>query len=178
MSESATIARPYAQALFRLAKEGNSLAAWSDRLQRLAALVRDPEMDKVIANPRFSARQVADLFVSLSGEAGNRELSSFISLLAENERFDVLVEIQEGYELLRSADEGIREALITSAFPIEAPQLAPLMQQLEAHFGCRLQPTVEIDASLIGGVRVAVGDQLLDASVRGKLDAMATALKN
>ena len=178
MSESATIARPYAQALFRLAKEGNSLSAWSDRLQRLAILVRDPEMDKVIANPRFSTRQVAELFVSLSGEAGNRELGSFISLLAENARFDVLAEIQEGFEQLRSADEGVRDALITSAFPIETPQLRPLMQQLEAHFGCRLQPVVEIDASLIGGVRVAVGDQLLDASVRGKLDAMATALKS
>ncbi len=178
MSESVTIARPYAQALFRLAKEGKSLPAWSDRLQRLAALVRDPEMGKVIANPKFSARQVADLFVSLTGEADNRELVSFISLLAENERFDVLAEIEENFEQLRSADEGVRDALITSAFPIDVPQLSPLMQQLEAHFGCRLQPRVEIDSALIGGVRVTVGDQILDASVRGKLDAMATALKN
>lgn len=178
MSESVTIARPYAQAVFRLAKEGKSLPAWSGRLQRLAALARDPEMGKIIGNPKLSARQVADLFVSLSGEADNRELASFISLLAENERFDVLAEIEENFEQLRRADEGIRDALIASAYPIEASQLSPLMQQLEAHFGCRLQPRVEIDSSLIGGVRVAVGDQVLDASVRGKLDAMATALKN
>ena len=178
MSESFTIARPYAQAVFRLAKEGKSLLAWSGHLRHLAALARDPEMSKVIGNPKFSARQVADLFISLSGETENRELASFVSLLAENERFDVLTEIQEHYEQLRSADEGIRDALITSAFPIDAPQLGPLMEQLEAHFGCRLQPKVEIDSSLIGGVRVAVGDQILDASVRGKLDAMAAALKN
>lgn len=178
MSESATIARPYAQALFRLAKEGKSLSAWSDRLQRLAALARDPEMDQVIGNPKFSTKQVAELFVSLSGEVANRELNSFIFMLAEYERFDVLAEIQENFEQLRSADEGVRDALITTAFPIEPPQLSLLMQQLETHFGCRLQPRVEIDSSLIGGVRVAVGDQILDASVRGKLDALATALKN
>ncbi len=178
MSESATVARPYAQALFRLAKEGNSLSAWSDRLQRLAALVRDPEMGKVIDNPRFSTPQVVELFVSLSGDPDNRELSAFLSLLAENERFHFLAEIQAGFEQLRSADEGVREALVTSAFPIEESQLGSLMQQLETHFGCRLQPQVVIDDSLIGGVRVAVGDQILDASVRGKLDAMAAALKN
>ncbi len=178
MSESATVARPYAQALFRLAKEGSSLPAWSDRLQRLASLACDPEMGKVIDNPKFSTRQLAELFVSLSGEVDNRELSAFISLLAENERFDILAEIQAGFEQLRSADEGVKDALIASAFPIEEPQLDSLMQQLEAHFGCRLQPQVVIDASLIGGVRVAVGDRTLDASVRGKLDAMAAALKN
>lgn len=178
MAESVTIARPYAQAVFRLAKEGRSLAAWSDRLLRLAAIAQDPEMAKVIGNPKFSARQVADLFVSLSGEAGNRELASFVDLLAENERFDVLTQIQEIFEQFRSADEGVRDALIASAFPLDDAQLNQLMGQLESHFGGKLQPRVEVDASLIGGVRVTVGDRILDASVRGKLDAMATALKN
>lgn len=178
MAESVTIARPYAQAVFRLAREGRSLDAWSDRLQRLAAVAQDPEMSKVIGNPKFSAAQVADLFVALSGESGNKELASFVALLAENERFDVLPQIEELYAELKDADDGVREALICSAFPLDDAQLRPLMVQLEAHFGGRLQPRVEVDASLIGGVRVAVGDQLLDASVRGKLDAMATALKN
>ena len=75
-------------------------------------------------------------------------------------------------------DEGLKDALITSAFPLDDVQLAPLVKKLEAHFGCRLQPRVEVDPLLIGGVMVAVGDRILDASVRGKLDAMATALKN
>lgn len=178
MAESVTIARPYAQAVFRLARESKSLKAWSDRLQRLAAIAQDAEMTKVVGNPKFSARQVADLFVSLSGEPGNQELTSFIGILAENERLDVLTQIQEIYEQLKSKDEGVKEAVISTAFPLNDAQLKNLMSQLESHFSSKLQPLVEVDATLIGGIKVAVGDQVLDASVRGKLDAMATALKN
>ena len=178
MAESVTIARPYAQAVFRLARESKSLAAWSDRLQRLAAIAQDAEMAQVVGNPKFSAVQVADLFVSLTGEAGNKELASFVGILAENERLDVLAQIQEIYEQLKSADEGVKDAVITSAYPLDDAQLNNLMSQLESHFGSKLQPRVEVDAALIGGIKVAIGDQVLDASVRGKLDAMATALKN
>jgi len=178
MAESVTIARPYAQAVFRLARESKSLKAWSDRLQRLAAIAQDAEMTKVVGNPKFSARQVADLFVSLSGEPGNQELTSFIGILAENERLDVLTQIQEIFEQLKSKDEGVKEAVISSAYSLSDAQLKNLMSQLESHFSSKLQPRVEVDATLIGGIKVAVGDQVLDASVRGKLDAMATALKN
>jgi len=182
MAESVTIARPYAQAIFRLAREGKALAAWSDRLQRLAAIAQDPEMAKVVGNPKFSAGQVADLFVSLTGESantpGNKELASLIGILAENERLGVLSQIQDIYEQLKSADEGVKDAVVTSAYPLDDAQLKNLMSQLESHFGSKLQPHVEVDAALIGGIKVAVGDQVLDASVRGKLDAMATALKN
>ena len=182
MAESVTIARPYAQAVFRLAREGKALTAWSDRLQRLAAIAQDPEMAKVVGNPKFSAGQVAELFVSLTGESGNtpgnKELASFIGILAENERLGVLTQIQEIFEQLKSADEGVKDAIVTSAYPLDDAQLKNLMSQLESHFGSKLQPRVEVDAALIGGIKVAVGDQVLDASVRGKLDAMATALKN
>jgi len=178
MAESVTIARPYAQAIFRLARESKALTVWSDRLQRLVAIAEDAEMAKVVGNPKFSAGQVADLFVSLSGDAGNQELAAFIGLLAENERLDVLTQIQEIYEQLKSADEGVKDAVITSAYPLDDAQLNNLMSQLESHFGSKLQPHIEVDAALIGGIKVAVGDQVFDASVRGKLDAMATALKN
>ena len=178
MAESVTIARPYAQAVFRLARENKALAAWSNRLQRLVAIAQDPQMTKVVGNPKFSAGQVADLFVSLSGEPDSQELASFIGVLAENERLDVLMQIQEIYEQLKGEDEGVKDALVTSAYPLDDVQLKNLMSQLETHFGSKLQPRVELDAALIGGVKVAVGDQILDASVRGKLDAMATALKN
>ena len=178
MAESVTIARPYAQAVFRLASESKELATWSDRLQRLATVAQDPEMDKVIGNPKFSAKQIADLFVSLTDEVGNQELASFVGILAENERLGVLTQIQEIYEQLKSADEGVKDAVVTSAYSLDAAQLNNLMSQLESHFGSKLQPHVEVDPALIGGIKVAVGDQVLDASVRGKLEAMATALKN
>ena len=178
MTETVTIARPYAQAVFRLAREKNALPVWSDRLQRLSLIAQDPEMSRIMGNPQLSAQQLADLFVSLSGDARDQELAAFIGLLAENERLPLLTQIQEIYEQLKREDEGIREALITSAYPLDKKQLDNLASQLEAHFGTRLRPRVEVDAALIGGVRVTVGDQFLDLSVRGKLETMTTALKN
>jgi F-type H+-transporting ATPase subunit delta len=178
MAESVTIARPYAQAVFQLAREEKSLAEWSERLARLATIVKAPEMSAIIGNPKFSARELADLFMSLSGEPENRELESFVTLLAENGRFEVMADIDAIFEALKRADEGAKEAWITSAFPLDEPALAALQKTLEAHFDSRLQVRVEVDPALIGGVRVKVGDQVFDASVRGKLDAMAAALKN
>jgi F-type H+-transporting ATPase subunit delta len=178
MAESVTIARPYAQAVFRLAKEKQSQTEWSGRLSRLAVIAQDPEMGRVIGNPELSARQVADLFISLSGEPENPELASFIALLAENGRFAVLADISAIFESLKNEDQGIMEALITSAFPIDEQALTALLVRLETLFGGRLQGRVEVDPSLIGGVRVKVGDRVFDDSVRGKLDAMAATLKN
>lgn len=178
MAESVTIARPYAQAVFRLARDAGTLAAWSDHLQRLVAIAHDPEMAGVFDNPKLSATQLAELLMSLSGDSGNAELASFVGILAANERLVVLAEINEIFEQLRSADAGVRDAIVTSAFALDEAQLQALVSQLEAHFGGRLAPHVEVDPALIGGITVAVGDQVLDASVRGKLEAMATALKN
>lgn len=178
MAESVTIARPYAQAIFRLARESQKLSVWSVRLQRLAAIALDAEMARVVGNPRFSAGQVAALLVSLCGEAEDRELAAFVGALAENERVAILPQIQEIYEQLRSADAGAKDAVVSSAYALDDAQLSVLVAQLEPHFGCKLQARVEVDAALIGGIKVVVGDQVLDASVRGKLEAMAAALKN
>jgi F-type H+-transporting ATPase subunit delta len=178
MAESVTIARPYAQAIFRLARDSKTLPAWSERLKRLALIAQDDEMVKIAGNPKFSAKQVADLVVSLSGEESDKEVASLVELLAVNERLTILPQIAEQFEELKSADEGVRDALVTSAYPLDDAQLKALMPELEAHFGARLAPRVEVDAELIGGIKVAVGDKVLDASVAGKLKAMAAALKN
>ena len=178
MVESVTIARPYAQAVFLLAQEKDVLAEWSARLERLATIASAPEIERVISHPKISVRQVIELFSSLSGEPENRELISFIKELAENRRFGVLADIRTVFESLKNENEGVKEAVIASASPIAEKHLSTLLKALEAYFGRRLRERVEVDASLIGGVRVTVGDQVLDASVRGKLDAMAVALKS
>lgn len=177
MAETVTIARPYAEAIFNMAKEAGALGAWSARLQRLALVAQDQEMAGVIGNPRMSADQVAQLFISLA-EDNDAVLGNFIRVLAENKRLTLLPEIAQLFEAAKAAEDGIKEAVVQSAFPLDAAALEALVPQLEAHFKAKLAPTVVVDADLIGGVRVAVGDQVLDASVRGKLEAMATALKN
>ncbi len=177
MAESVTIARPYAEAVFRTAKETGALAAWSARLARLAMVAQDAEIVEVVGNPRLSADQLAQLFISLADD-NDVVLGNFIRVLAENRRLALLPEISRHFELAKSQEEGVKEAVVQSAFAIDDAQVAALLKQLEAHFGMRLTARVAVDPALIGGVRVAVGDQVLDASVRGKLDAMATALNN
>jgi F-type H+-transporting ATPase subunit delta len=177
MAESVTIARPYADAAFKLAKESGAQGIWSSRLQRLALIAQDGDMAQVMSNPRLSVEQIAELFISLSDDK-DPILVNFVRTLAENRRLALLPDISRLFELARSQEEGVQEAVVYSAFPIDETQVAALLQQLEPRFGTRLTARVEIDTSLIGGVRVTVGDQMLDASVRGKLDAMAVALNN
>lgn len=177
MAETVTIARPYADAAFKLAKESGAQGTWSQRLQRLALIAQDGDMAQVMSNPRLSAEQIAELFISLS-EDNDPILANFVRTLAENRRLVLLPEVSRLFDLARSQEEGVQEAVVYSAFPIDGAQVAALMQELEPRFGTRLTARVEVDASLIGGVRVTVGDQMLDASVRGKLDAMAVALNN
>lgn len=178
MAESVTIARPYAEAVFRLAKQSGQLAAWSDRLKRLALIAGDGRISQVVGNPGFSEKQLSDLFISMDGETGNSELENLIRVLAANERLGVLAEISRIFDELKSEAEGIKEAFIVSAFPLAGAELDNLVSQLEKHFHTRLTPRVSENRELIGGVKVQVGDEVLDASVRGKLEAMANALTN
>ena len=177
MAESVTIARPYAEAVYRTAKESGAQGTWSQRLQRLALIAQDGDMAAVMGNPQLSAEQVANLVISLCDD-NDAVLANLVRTLAENRRLALLPEISRLFDLAKSQEEGIKEAVVHSAFPIDDTQVKALVQELEARFGTKLTARVEIDASLIGGVRVAVGDQVLDASVRGKLDAMAVALNN
>jgi F-type H+-transporting ATPase subunit delta len=177
MAESVTIARPYAEAVFRIAQETGAQGIWSGRLARLALIAQDGDMASVMTNPRLSTEQVAELFISLSDDT-DPTLGSFIRTLAENRRLALLPEISRLFDLAKSQEEGVKEAVVYSAFPIDDSQVVSLLKELETRFATRLTARVVIDPSLIGGVRVAVGDLVLDASVRGKLDSMAVALNN
>ena len=177
MAESVTIARPYAEAVFRMAKEAGTQGLWSGRLARLAIIAQDGDMAAVMGNPQLSAEQVANLVISLCDD-NDAVLANLVRTLAENRRLALLPEISRLFDLAKSQEEGVQEAVVYSAFPIDETQVAALLQQLETRFGTRLTARVEVDPSLIGGVRVAIGDQVLDASVRGKLDAMAVALNS
>lgn len=177
MAENVTIARPYAEAAFELAKAGGALTAWQEALARLAAASRDPAMRECMADPRLSSATLTELFLGAAGEL-TPEQCNFLSILVDNRRLEVLPEISALFNELKNAVDGTREALVTSAFPITDGQLGKLVSDLERRFGCRIKATVQVDPELIGGVRIALGDQVIDASVRGKLNAMAVSLKN
>ncbi|MBL8400737.1 F0F1 ATP synthase subunit delta [Accumulibacter sp.] len=178
MAELVTIARPYAEAVFRIALENKALTAWSERLSLLSAIATDEQMRSCIGNPELSATQKSTLFKSLIGKAQDGSEANLIDVLANNERLSALPEIAGLFEELRAAQEGVKEATIYSAFPVDDAQLKALIEDLEARFKTRLTAEVVVDQSLIGGVKIVVGDQVLDTSVLGKIESLRLALKN
>lgn len=177
MAEQVTIARPYAEAVFRLAKQTKAFGAWSDMLQMAAAVAADERVAALIANPRFTAKQLEELVLSVCGKGLTDEGKNLVVLLAENGRLAVLPEIRDAFEQLRAAEEGVVEAKVATAFPLNDGQLKNLMGMLEAKFGRKIHADVVVDPELIGGVTVEVGDEVFDASVRGRLQALASTLK-
>lgn len=175
MAELATIARPYAEALFRVAKSGN-LAAWSDLVSEMAAVAALPDVQSFASNPKISDKQIAETFLSLLKSSVSPEARNFVGMLIENGRLTLLPEIGAQFHALKNAAEGAADAEITSAFEMTDAQVKDLVATLEKKFGRKLNPTVKVDSALIGGVRVAVGDEVLDTSVRAKLQKMHAAL--
>lgn len=184
MAEIATIARPYAEALFRVAKSGSSanasLAAWATLLHEMSQVVQHPDVKALVQNPKVSASMVADTFIAaLKSPLASpiiKEVSNFVHTLASYHRLLLLPEITAQFQVLKNAQEGAADAVISSAFALTDAQVANLCATLESQFGCKLNPSVKVDETLIGGVRVVVGDEVLDTSVRAKLQQMHIAL--
>jgi F-type H+-transporting ATPase subunit delta len=177
MAENVTLARPYAEAAFQLAKS-STLAAWSQSLGRMAAVTDTAEMLECIANPQLTAEQLSSLFVGVVGGDLPVEQQNFVRVLIDNDRLGVLPEIAQLFNELKNGHEGVKDAEVESAFPLDDAAVKTLVADLERKFQCKINVTVRVVPELIGGVRIAVGDEVIDASVRGKLAAMATALKN
>ena len=178
MAENVTIARPYADAAFELARGAGALGPWSEALDRLAVVAADPQMRDCIADPKLQPQQLAGLFFDVAGAGLSAEQQNYVRVLVDNERLQVLPEIRDLFVALKNEHEGVKEANITSAFPMDDATLKALVADLEARFKAKLNVIVSVDPELIGGVKIAVGDEVIDASVRGKLANMAAALKN
>jgi len=176
MAETATLARPYAEAVFRLADAGGTLAAWSGTLRALAQAAAHPDMQECMSKYALTHAQLQGLFLSLAPGEMSAEAKNFVNVLIENGRLAALPEIYALFEDLKNEREGVVDAQIATAFELDGVQLASLVADLEKRFKRKINPQVSIDRDLIGGVRVVVGDEVIDGSVRGKLNAMAAGL--
>jgi F-type H+-transporting ATPase subunit delta len=177
MAETATIARPYAEAVFRLADGAGKLADWSVMLADLSGVASDANVRAAINDPNLSPAKVAGLFISILGGRLTGEAENFVRVLAENRRLEVLPEIRTQYEALRNERESVIDAEIYTAFELDDTQIAELVAGLERKTGRKVKAHVELEKELIGGVKIVIGDKVIDASARAQLAALESALK-
>ena len=177
MAEPSTVARPYAEAVFKLADAQGALGKWAEMLAALATVAADPRVRATITDPNQSDAKVAGLFIAILAGKLSGDAENLVRVLAENGRLELLPEIRVQYEALKNDREGVVEAEIYSAFELTKPQLDDLVQRLEAKTGRKVKARVETDQALIGGVKVVLGDKVIDGSARAQLGALENQLK-
>jgi F-type H+-transporting ATPase subunit delta len=172
MAELATIARPYAEALFKAG--GNAAAA--EQVSALAAVAGDGQLRQYAGNPKVESSQVYDLMTAVVKTPLSAQVGNFLRTVLDNGRLDALPEIAAQFHALVNAQSGISDATVYSAFPIDGAQLAEVAAVLEKRFARKLNANVVVQPELIGGIRVVVGDEVLDTSVKARLEQMKVAL--
>ena len=175
MAEIATIARPYAEAFFQVAKQGDLNAA-AAQLGEMAQIAAQPQLRQFADNPKATQAQVYELISSVVKTPLGEAAKNFLRTLIDNGRLEALPEIAAQFTVLKNAQNGVADALVESAFAIEGAALADLVATLEKRFNRKLNVSVKLVPELIGGVRVVVGDEVLDTSVQARLVQMKAAL--
>lgn len=174
MAELATIARPYAEALFKSSQADlNGAAAW---VESLAAIAANPQLLQFADNPKVTEAQVFDVVTGVSKAALPDNAKNFLRTVIQNGRLSALPEIAAQFRALKNAQGGSSDAVVYSAFPIDGVALADLAATLEKRFSRKLNLSVALEPALIGGIRVVVGDEVLDTSVKARLEQMKVAL--
>jgi F-type H+-transporting ATPase subunit delta len=179
MAELLTIARPYAEAAFKLAIEskdvGGSLASWSDALGRLATVTSRPEVQRLLGNPQVNTQQLVQLVGDAAGSLDQHQ-KNFLQVVTQQERLNAMPEVLRHFSDLRNKQEATLEAEVTSAFPMSEAQLADVVSTLKTKYGKQVKTSVKVDNALIGGVSIRVGDEVTDTSIRGKLAQLKASL--
>ncbi|HEC58620.1 hypothetical protein LCGC14_0733430 [marine sediment metagenome] len=176
MAEAITIARPYAVAVFAIAKEKDELKGWSDLLAVLAQCVADPKMQSIITSPAVSDVQVVTLLADISGDLINDDARKFLALLAESNRLQMLTYIAVIFEELRAKAEQTMTAEVTSARALTSEQESNIAAALKKRIGRDVTLITTIDDSLLGGAIIRAGDLIIDGSALGKLNRLANAI--
>ena len=176
MAERATIARPYAKAAFEYARDAKALAEWSRGLKAAAEIVADPRVAALTKSPQWSAADLVSLITDVAGDKLDPAMQNFVRVLAENHRLLLLPEIAAHYEALRSAVENTVDVEVISAVPLDAAQADKLERALSTRLKRRVRMQNSVDAELLGGAVVRAGDLVIDGSLKGRLQRLATEL--
>lgn len=174
--EAITIARPYAEAVYKLAEEKSAMDDWSELLAFYAAVMRDPAMSGISMNPQLTQDQLESLMLDIGEGRLSDDGANFIRLLVDNGRLDVLPEIAEVFENLKKQNEGTLEVEVLSAFPVTEEQTQELAKVLQERLGRDVIISSQEDPEIIGGVRIRAGDVVIDGTVQGQLQQLAKEL--
>ncbi|OWQ84716.1 F0F1 ATP synthase subunit delta [Roseateles aquatilis] len=175
MAELATIARPYAEALFQVASH-QDVKAWAEQLEAVSLVAQDNQLRQFADDPKVDGEQVFQVVAAASRQQLLPGVQNFVREVIANGRLAALPAMVQQFHDLANAASGVADAYIYSAYPIEPAQLADVVVSLEKRFGRKLQAHVELEPGLIGGIRVVVGDEVLDTSVKARLERMKVAL--
>ena len=176
MSDSSSIARPYAQAVFELAKETGRFEDWSNQLEMLSEIAEHPDFNALVSDPRITREQVLSVVLEITGEHLNAQAQNFVKILSHYRRLSALPLIAKQFESLRAEDEGVIEAELEAAYELDSEQQAQLIEALQQRMGRKVRLTSQINKDLIGGVVVRAGDWVIDGSIRARLDKLASSL--
>ena len=178
MAEKQTLARPYAEAVFELAKAQNQLKKWSEMLAFIAAVAADERMRRIADDPRVARTRFLALFLGVCDQQVDEHGANFVRLLVDNRRLALLPEIVAQFEALKAEAEARIEATVVSAFALETAQLQRLGEALQRKLGREVNLTPQVDQALLGGVVIRAGDLVIDGSVRGRLQELAAHLSH
>jgi len=176
MAEFVTLARPYAHAVFDIAKAAGRFDAWSRALGYLAAAVEQPRIRDMLESPLLSSEQKAYKVIELCRDELDDQGRRFVLLLARNKRLGLMAEISQTYEALRAEQEKVLDVEVVSAYPLTDAEKERLVASLASRYDRRVELASRVDESLIGGAIIRAGDTVIDGSVRGKLQKLSEAL--
>ena len=177
MSEQATLARPYAAAVFKRAKETDATATWSQSLAFMSAVLKNEDISVVIDNPKVNKERLSALMLDICQEHINEENGNFLKLLVHNNRLMLLPVIAKLFEAYKAEDEGYVEVEVFTAYVLSKDAKQNFTATLEKTLGKKILMNVAVDKSLIGGVLVRAGDRVIDGSIKGRLQHMQKALQ-
>jgi len=178
MSELTTAARPYARAVFEMAKEAGGLTKWSNSLGFMAAIASDESVKELLANPKMAKQAGADAFIKLCDNKLDDNSKNLVKMLAENDRLVLLPEMSAIYEVLKDEAEGSVEAQVATAKKLTQAEEKAIADALKKRLGRDVKLKVSVDESLLGGAIIRAGDLVIDGSIRGRLSKMTTLMSS
>ena len=178
MSNATTLARPYAKAAFDLADADNATDSWNEMLALASSLVSEESMAKLLQSPEIGSRQIVEILSDIAGESFNERFRGYLSVLAENKRFELIPEIATLYQKLAEEADKLLRVKVVSAFALEENQATRLKEALARRFEREILLESEVDSSIIGGAIVYAGGQVIDGSLKDRLAKLSNSLSN